>query len=116
MISLFYITDNYFPNQVYIGLQRKMLRINKVNGLVTTGTENPSTRPNHLDLGDENSKMQAKREIRQCDYCGGRCSICCTHKKNTPLTRELYYPSDGNMQKCNGNVNKILDGLPISLG
>ena len=78
--------------------------------------ENPSTRPNHLDFGDENSKMQAKREIRECDCCGGRCSTCCPHKKDTPPTREPYYPSEGNMQKCNGNANKILDGLPVSLG
>ena len=31
-------------------------------------------------------------------------------------TREPYYPSVGNMQKCNGNTNKTLDGLSISLG
>ena len=50
-----------------IDLQKETLRINKVNGLVKTGTENPSTRPNHLDLGDNNSKMQTKREIRKYD-------------------------------------------------
>ena len=33
-----------------------------------------------------------------------------------PPTREPYYPSERNIKKCNGNVNKILDGLPVSLG
>ena len=78
--------------------------------------ENPSNRPNHLDLNAKNSKIQAKREIKECDCCGGRCSTCCPHKKDTPHTREPHYPSEGNMQKCNGNTNRILGGLPISLG
>ena len=78
--------------------------------------ESLSTRPGHLDLGDKNRKVQANREIRECDCCGGRCSTCCLHKKNTPPTREPYYPSEGNMQTFNGKANKILDGLLISLG
>ena len=48
--------------------------------------------------------------------CGGRCNTCCSHKKNTSPTREPYYPLEGNMQNFKGKVNKILDGLPISLG
>ena len=49
--------------------------------------ESPSTRPNHPDLGKENNKMQANREIRECDIYGGRCNTCCLHKKDTPPQR-----------------------------
>ena len=55
------------PQPSDIGLQRETLRINKVNGLVETGIENLSTRPNHLYLGDKNSEAQTKREIRECE-------------------------------------------------
>ena len=85
------------PQPSYVGLQRETLRINQVNGLVKTGIENPSTRPNHLDLGDKIVKHKLKEKNRECDCCGGRCSTCCPHK-NTPPTREPYYPSEGNMQ------------------
>ena len=51
------------PQPSYVGLQRETLRINKVNGLVKTGIENPSTRPNHLDLGDKIEKHKLKEKI-----------------------------------------------------
>ena len=98
------------------GLQREFSKINKVNGLVKTGMESLSTKPNHPDLGEENNKMQANTEIRECDCCGDRCNMCCPHKKDIPPTRDPFYPSEGNMQNFNGRVNKKLDGLPMSLG
>ena len=90
------------PQLSDIGLQREAVRINRVDELVKTGTESPFIRPNQHDFSDEHSKMQVNRENRECDCCGGRCDTCCSHKKNTPPIRELYYPSEGNMQKCNG--------------
>ena len=101
-----------------MGLQREFLKISKVNGLIKAGMQSPSTRPNHPDLGEENSKIQVNREIRECDCCEGRCNTCCPHchKKDTPPTRGSFCPSEGNMQIFNGRANKNLDGLPMSLG
>ena len=104
------------PQLGNIGLQKEPSRINKVNGLVKTGTESPSSRPNHPHLGDKNSKMQADRQIRECDCGGGRCNTCCSHKKNTSPTREPYYALEGTMHNFNGKGNKILDWLPIRSG
>ena len=92
------------------------MKINKANGLVKTGMESLFTRPNHHDLGEENDKTQVNIDIREYDCCGVRCSTCCPHKKDTPPTREPFYPSEGNMQNFNGKVNKNTDGLPVSLG
>ena len=78
--------------------------------------EGLSTRPNHPDLDEENNQMQANREIRECDCCGGRCMTCCPHKKDTPPTREPFYPLEGNMQNFNGRAKKNLDGLPVRIG
>ena len=69
MTSPMYIKDDYFPNQVIYAYRERLLELKKVNGLVKTDIEIPSTRPNQLDLGDKNSKMQAKGEIRECDCC-----------------------------------------------
>ena len=99
-----------------IGLQRESSKMDKANGLVKTGIGSLSTRPNHPGIGEENNTMQTYREIRECDCWEGRCNTCCPHKKDTPTTREPFYPSEGNMQNINGRVNKNLDGLPMSLG
>ena len=81
-----------------------------------TSTEGPFIRPNHHAFGDGHSTMQANRKIRELECCGGKCHTHCPHKKNTPPTGEPYYPLEGNTQKCNGKMSKILDGLSISLG
>ena len=68
-----YVTSHDVPN-LYdwceIGLQREFTRIIKENELVEAGTENPFTKPNHPDLGKENSKTQFNSETRECDCCG----------------------------------------------
>ena len=57
--------------------------------------------------------MQVNREIDECVCCEGRCNTHSPHKKNT---REPYHPLEGNTQKCNSEVSKILGGLLISSG
>ena len=101
------------PQLGNIDLQREVVRINEVDGLVEASTEIPLIRPNHHEFDDEYSKMQAKREIREHVSNEGRCNIHCLHKRNT---REPYYPSEGNTQKHNSKASKMLDRLPISLG
>ena len=113
MTFLTYCNGQILPQLGNRDLQREVARINKADGLVKTSTESPLIRPNHHEFNDEHSKMQANREIKEHVCCEGRCNTHCPHKKNT---REPYYPSEGNTQKYNSKVSKILDGLPISLG
>ena len=101
------------PHLGNIDLQREVARISKVNGLVKTSTESLPIRPNHYEFHDEHSRMQGNRGIREYVCCEGRCDMHCPHKRNT---KESYYPSEGNTQKCNSKASKILGGLPMSLG
>ena len=52
--------------------------------------------------------MQAKTEIREVTVVEvDPSNMWLTYEKIHLPTREPHYPSEGNMQKCNGNANRI---------